>query len=302
MCMTDRSDREEAMRGCEEWWVGDVRIVRLAEIEAFVPKSAFFGELDVPESEWLTPHWRDAEGQLGFSVHAFLIDDGERRMVVDTCIGNDKVRTSPFWNGRSGPFLARMAELGFAPESIGCVICTHLHMDHIGWNTHLIDGEWRPTFPNARYQITRLEWEYQSSQPLDPGEDPLGDSVRPIFVAGLVDLVDTAAKLSASISLEPTLGHTPGHISVRIRSRGEEAVITGDLIHHPAQIASPALATPLDWDAELARQTRHAFVRAHANRPVLVLGTHFSTPAGGRIVGSESGYRFIPHVKKESNG
>ena len=285
-------------RGHEEWRVGDVRIARLVELEAFVPRSALFGELPVPEPDWLEPHWRNTEGRLGFSVHAFLIDDGERRMIIDTCVGNDKVRVSPFWHGRSGPFLAHMGEIGFAPESIEHVICTHLHLDHVGWNTRLVDGAWVPTFPNARYWITRAEWDHAQAQPLAPGEDPLGDSVRPIFAAGLADLVDTDARVSTSVCLEPTLGHTPGHVAVRIRSRGEEAVITGDLIHHPAQIATPDLATSLDWDVDLARRTRAEFVRACANRPVLVLGTHFSRPAGGRIVGNESGWRLIPHAQE----
>ena len=178
------------------------------------------------------------------------------------------------------------------------MLCTHLHLDHVGWNTRRVDGAWIPTFPNARYWLARAEWEHANAQPIEPGEDPLGDSVRPLFAAGLVDLVETDARVSDAISLEPTLGHTPGHVAVRIRSQGEEAVITGDLLHHPAQIGTPELATALDWDAELALRTRRAFVSAHANRRVLVLGTHFSTPAGGWIVASEAGHRFVPATQE----
>jgi glyoxylase-like metal-dependent hydrolase (beta-lactamase superfamily II) len=282
----------------EEWRVGEVRVVRLAELEVRVPSSAFFGEQPVAPADWLRPHWQTDDGRLGWSVHAFLIEEGGRRMVVDTCLGNDKLRRNPFFNGRTGPFLAELSELGFAPDSVERVLCTHLHFDHVGWNTRRIDGAWIPTFPNARYWLTRAEWEHTNAQPIEPGEDPLGDSVRPLFAAGLVDLVETDARVSDAVSLEPTLGHTPGHVAVRIRSRGEEAVITGDLLHHPAQIGTPELATALDWDAELALRTRRAFVSAHANRRVLVLGTHFSTPAGGWIVASEAGHRFVPATQE----
>jgi glyoxylase-like metal-dependent hydrolase (beta-lactamase superfamily II) len=282
----------------EEWRVGDVRVVRLAEIEARVPSSMVFGEQPMPEADWLRPHWQGDDGRIGWSMHAFLIEERGRRMVVDTCLGNDKVRSNPFWNQRSGPFLSELRELGFAPESIERVLCTHLHFDHVGWNTRLVDGKWIPTFPNARYWVTRAEWEHASAQPPEPGEDPLGDSVRPLFAAELVDLVESDARVSDAISFESTPGHTPGHVAVRIRSRGEEAVITGDLIHHPAQIGAPEVAVAFDWDAELALRTRRAFVREHANRAVLVLGTHFHTPAGGWIVADAAGNRFVPSTQE----
>ncbi len=276
----------------EEWRVGDVRIVRIVEFEVPVPASAFFGDSRLPDAPWLAPRWATEDGRLRFSVHAFALDDGERRCIVDTCVGNDKRRRNAAWSGLSLPFLERLADAGFAPDTIDTVLCTHLHLDHVGWNTRLVDGAWQPTFPNARYLIARDEWAHAEGAPSDPGEDVLGDSVRPIFAAGLVDLVETDLRVSRCISLEPTLGHTPGHVAVRIRSRGDEALITGDLIHHPAQIADPELATDLDWDIERARTTRREFIARHANRPVLVLGTHFATPAGGRIVGDASDRRF----------
>ena len=119
------------------------------------------------------------------------------------------------------------------------MICTHLHIDHVGWNTRLVDGRWIPTFPNARYLLARHEWEHWSADADPVNQTVLGDSVRPIFDAGLVDLVEPDHAVDAAVSLEPTPGHTPGHVSVHVRSRGEEAVITGDLVHHPAQFARP---------------------------------------------------------------
>jgi glyoxylase-like metal-dependent hydrolase (beta-lactamase superfamily II) len=130
----------------EEWRVGDVRVVRLAEIEARVPSSMVFGEQPLPQTDWLRPHWQSDDGRIGWSMHAFLIEESGRRMVVDTCLGNDKVRSNPFWNQRSGPFLSELRELGFAPESIERVLCTHLHFDHVGWTRGWWTGNGSPRF------------------------------------------------------------------------------------------------------------------------------------------------------------
>ncbi|MDP2639283.1 MAG: MBL fold metallo-hydrolase, partial [Betaproteobacteria bacterium] len=171
--------------------------------------------------------------------------------------------------------------------------CTHLHVDHVGWNTRLIEGKWVPTFANARYLFGRREWEHWTSDEAKHRDgDVMGDSVRPIIDAGLAELVDMHHALTPEVRLEPTPGHTPGHVSVRISSRGEEAVITGDLMHHPLQCAEPDLANNFDVDAAAARRTRRKFLARHANRPVLVLGTHFAPPTGGWVVDAEPAWRF----------
>jgi glyoxylase-like metal-dependent hydrolase (beta-lactamase superfamily II) len=151
------------------------------------------------------------------------------------------------------------------------------------------DG-WAPTFPNARYLFARKEWEYWKDQPEEFGP-VITDSVRPIVDAGLADLVDTDHELTDEVWLEPTPGHTPGHVSVRIRSAGEEAVITGDMIHHPCQIAQPSWSAAVDHDAELGRKTRRGFLERSAGTPVLVIGTHFAAPGAGRIVRDGDAYR-----------
>jgi glyoxylase-like metal-dependent hydrolase (beta-lactamase superfamily II) len=110
------------------------------------------------------------------------------------------------------------------------------------------------------------------------------DSIQPVIDAGLVDLVATDAQLTEHVWLTPTPGHTPGHVSVHIRSRGEEAVITGDLAHHPAQFAHPEWRSSADTDGDMAEATRRAFIARYADRPVLVIGTHFATPTAGHIV------------------
>lgn len=277
------------------WQVGDVRITRVVEIESntggrFVLPDA------APEAvraiDWLHPHFADDAGRLILSIHALVIESAGCRIVVDTCVGNDKVRPLPEWDRRSGPFLRDLAGAGHARESVDLVVCTHLHVDHVGWNTMRAGGDWVPTFPNARYLIGRAEWAHWQANPPDDLGDVLGDSVRPVFDAGLADLVDPDHRLTDEVRLEPTPGHTPGHVSVRIASRGEQAVITGDLMHHPCQMARPAWGSPFDVDGEAARATRRRFLEDCADRPVLVIGTHFAGPTAGRVERDGDAYIF----------
>ena len=277
------------------WQVGGVRITRIVEIEGPSPGTFLFAEA-TPERllqhAWLRPHFLAEDGRTLGSIHAFVIESAGRTIVVDTCVGNDKPRTVKAWNLRTGRFLEDLAEAGFPRERVDVVLCTHLHVDHVGWNTMLAGGRWVPTFPNARYLFTRREWEHWSREPAPPDGDVQGDSVRPIVEAGLADLVETDHAVTPEVRLEPTPGHTPGHVSVRVASRGAEAVITGDLMHHPVQCAEPGWASRFDVDPAAARATRRAFLARCAGRPVLVLGTHFATPTAGRIVADGAAWRF----------
>ena len=146
--------------------------------------------------------------------------------MVDTCVGNDKERGNPAWNQLQTAFLDDMEKAGYVLDAIDNVLCTHLHIDHVGWNTMLVDGKWVPTFPKARYLIGQVEFaHWQADTDLDQTA-VMADSVLPVFDANLVDLVETDHQISDEISLMPTVGHTPGHVSVMIRSNGEEAMIT----------------------------------------------------------------------------
>jgi glyoxylase-like metal-dependent hydrolase (beta-lactamase superfamily II) len=225
------------------------------------------------------------------SVHALLVESEGRRILVDTCVGNDKERSIPGWDRRQGPFLDDLEEAGFAPDSIDTVLCTHLHIDHVGWNTRLEDGRWVPTFPRARYLFARDEYEWWVANDDEAYGPVIQDSVRPVFDAGLVDLVDPAHVVTEEVRLEPTPGHTPGHVSVHIASRGEEAVITGDLMHHPVQCAHPEWGSSADVDPEAALRTRRAFLERYADRPVLVVGTHFAAPTAGHLVRDGGSWR-----------
>jgi glyoxylase-like metal-dependent hydrolase (beta-lactamase superfamily II) len=278
----------------QRWRVGDVTVTKLVELE-LSGKATWILPAATRENllrdAWLRPHFVTEGGDARMSVHAFVVESQGRRIVVDTCIGNDKQLPIPAWNQRQGPFLSDLAAAGFPAESIDTVLCTHLHIDHIGWNTRLENGRWVPTFGKARYLWSRREYEHWDAARDEENLRVLGESVRPVFDAGLVDLVADDHAVTGEVRLEPTPGHTPGHVSVHIRSRGEEAVITGDLMHHPVQIAHPEWGSSADFDAAQAEATRQAFLARYAGRPVLVLGTHFAGPTGGRLVRDGGAYR-----------
>ncbi|MGH7935317.1 MAG: MBL fold metallo-hydrolase, partial [Candidatus Binataceae bacterium] len=241
---------------------------------------------------WMVPHFADESGKVRMSIHAFVIEANGLRIVVDTCIGNDKRRGFPAWNQLQTSFLKDLGAGGFAPDSISHVLCTHLHVDHVGWNTTLAAGRWVPTFTKARYLIGRKEWEHWSVSQDKYTRDPIDDSVRPVVEAGLADFVAWDHRINDEVWLEPTPGHTPGHFSVRISSRGEDAIITGDLMHHPVQCARPQWNSGFDSDRAQAVNTRRAFLERYSDRPVLVLGTHFATPSAGHIVRDGDVWRF----------
>ena len=244
--------------------------------------------------EWLAPHFMDDKGRFLQSIHAFVIQAPGFTALVDTCVGNDKDRggRAPFHMMQT-TFLDDLKAAGVAPESVDLVVCTHLHVDHVGWNTRLDNGRWVPTFPRARHLFGRREWEHWSSESEDDTKRIMADSVTPVLDAGLADLVAMDHRVSDEMWFEPTPGHTPGHVSVRLASGGAEAVITGDLMHCPVQVAEPDWGSHFDSDPDQARKTRRAFCERYANTAVAVLGTHFHHPTAGRIVRHGSTWRFV---------
>ena len=268
----------------EVWQVGDVTISRVVELE--IAGGTRFILPDATRDacrpyRWMFPHFMDDAGNLVMSIHALVVDTGERRIVVDTCIGNDKQRDIPAWSNLQTTFLEDLEAAGYPPETIDTVLCTHLHVDHVGWNTRLVAGEWVPTFANARYLVGEQEWRYWDGE--DGGSAVLADSVRPVIEAGLVDFVAVDHRVCDEVSLEPTPGHTPGHVSVRIESAGENALITGDCIHHPCQMTRTDWCSSADYDQAEARVTREALLERLADTNTLVVGTHFATPTAGHV-------------------
>jgi glyoxylase-like metal-dependent hydrolase (beta-lactamase superfamily II) len=278
------------------WTIGAVTVTKIVELEV-TGGSRFLLPQATPEEvlpiTWLQPHFADANGRLRMSIHSLIVQTPDRCIVVDTCLGNNKQgRRIPHWNDRDRPFLADLAAAGFPAESIDTVLCTHLHVDHVGWNTRLVDGKWVPTFPRARYLIGRSEYEHWSTVKDRPDmAHILADSVTPIIEAGLASMVELNERICDEISLIPTLGHTPGHVSVMIQSQGEQALITGDFMHHPCQIAHPEWSTLADSDPDQGIETRRRMFNRLAGTPVLIIGTHFAGVSAGRLVVDGGGYR-----------
>jgi glyoxylase-like metal-dependent hydrolase (beta-lactamase superfamily II) len=282
----------------QRWSVGSCTITSIVEEQVeHVPPEVFFPEAtaaDVARHPWLAPDFADERGRIALRVQAFVVEIGTRCVLVDPCVGNDKKLAVPFWNERSFPFLERFDAAGFTPARVDTVVHTHLHADHVGWDTQLDDGTWRPTFVNARHLYTarELAWVERGG---NPGIDGVyAQSIAPVVAAGLADVVAEDADLGDGLRLESTPGHTPGHVSLWIESGGQTALISGDFLHHPVQCAEPAWAEVGDEDRALARVTRRAMLeRAHATR-ALFLGTHFPTSPGGRIEVAGDVWRFVP--------
>lgn len=280
------------------WRIGAVTVTKVVELEVtggsrFILPQATYDEI-LP-IEWLRPHFADDRGRLKMSIHALVVETPTRRIVVDTCLGNDKEnRRIPTWNRLHGPFLADLAAAGYPREAIDTVMCTHLHVDHVGWNTMLVDGRWVPTFPRARYLMGRVEFAHWTTRHERADMAAvLADSVKPVVDAGLVDLVETDHPLCEEVRLVPTPGHTPGHVSVSILSQGEAALITGDCMHHPCQIARPEWSSTADSDPALARLTRERLLEELSQTPTLVIGTHFAGATAGRVRRDGEAFRLV---------
>lgn len=280
------------------WQIGDVKITRVVEMEMpipYSPKTTFLKEATPEELRklpWLYPNFVNADDHLLLSIHALLVEAPGLRLVVDTCIGNDKPRGMTGPGGLQTKFLEAFEEAGWTRESVDAVVCTHLHVDHVGWNTMLVDGKWVPTFPNARYLIGRTEFEHWTAEGDDEQQAILSDSVQPILDAGLAEFVGLDHVISPNVRLTPTTGHTPGHVSVAIESRGERAVITGDMTHHPCQLAHPHWSPSFDSDPHAAAATRARMFGEWADQPILVIGTHYAAPTAGHVKRDGDAFRF----------
>jgi len=279
--------------------IGDVVITRIIESErSDYDAGLFFPQLTAehwaPYRERLAGWaWDPATNCLTFPMQSFLLRTRHHTIVVDTCVGDHKPRARPGWNmTSSGEYLRRFAATGVRPEDVDYVLCTHMHTDHVGWNTRLENGRWVPTFPNAQYVMSEKEWTYWSGLHQETPQNQIADSVIPIVEAGLARMVKNDFAIEDEVWFEPTPGHTPDHVSVRIASGGAEAVITGDLIHSPVQCLQTGWVPRPDWDAAQAAETRRAFLERYCERDVLVCASHFPSPSFGRVVREGDGFWF----------
>jgi glyoxylase-like metal-dependent hydrolase (beta-lactamase superfamily II) len=247
---------------------------------------------------WMVPdHYDPAANALKLSIHSWLIRAGRRTILIDTCIGNHKPRPArPKWHLMETRYLQRLEEAGVRPEEIDLVMCTHLHADHVGWNTRLDNGRWVPTFPNARYVFSKADYDHYLALDRDP-EKPANhgsfrDSVLPVVEAGLAEMVVGAHRVDEHFSLEPAPGHTPGTVVVTLASARESALFCGDVLHHAIQVYHPRWNSFVCADAELARASRRRVLEQCSGTGALLLPTHFGAPFSCRIEAKGGG--FVP--------
>lgn len=282
--------------------LGDLTIHRVVEEERplfdpleFLP--TLTPEVLAENRHWLEPDAIDpATGKIKLCIQSYVIRTPHHTILVDTCVGNHKPRpTRPFWNQKTDDTWERnLAATGYSVADIDYVMCTHLHVDHVGWNTRLENGRWVPTFPKARYIFGERELAHWQAEHAKAPNPVLEDSVLPIVAAGRADLVGTSSALNDHVRLTPTPGHTPDHYAVELGKGETTAVLTGDLIHSPIQARYPELSARPDTDPAQAAATRRKFLECHCDTGRLVCTAHFPSPSTGHVTRWGDGFRFMP--------
>jgi glyoxylase-like metal-dependent hydrolase (beta-lactamase superfamily II) len=288
--------------------LGRLSVARIYEGDAVIPLSVALPDITARDlaqlkSWYWDPDLADAPGAAGMriSVHSFVVRVDNRNILIDTCCGNDKRRSLPPVNMQHWPYLENLARAGLRPEDIDVVMCTHLHFDHVGWNTRLRDGTWVPTFPKARYLFGRQDFEFFSQQRHEAlHREAFDDSVAPILDAGLADLVDVSSRVHREIGdgiwLEDASGHSPGNLCVIAECDGSRAIFSGDCFHHPIQVVRPDAAFFADENPSQASATRRRLLEQYADKEAIFFPAHFTGQTAGRVErleGGSLGFRFL---------
>jgi glyoxylase-like metal-dependent hydrolase (beta-lactamase superfamily II) len=282
--------------------IGDVRVSTLIEREG--PQRKTVELFPTAGRELARAHFRDMEPFLYLpasdrifnTYQSFLLRTPGRTVLIDTCVGEDKARPPHFSAYPKKPWLDAFAAEGLSFADIDLVICTHLHVDHVGWNTRLVNGRWEPTFPNARYVFGRLECEYWEAR-VDDGDDLAGriwtDSCLPLIRAGRVDLFEMDADLGGGLKLRPAPGHTPGMFCVDVACGGGRRVMfVADVLHHPIQCREPDWSTSFCVDPVQAAATRRELFKEIADSDVIIVPEHVPFPTAGRIEADGERFRY----------
>jgi glyoxylase-like metal-dependent hydrolase (beta-lactamase superfamily II) len=279
--------------------LGDLQISRIVEQEGpffdalqFLP--GLTPELLAENRGWMAEAGAlDPEGRLILCIQSYIVRTPYHTVLIDSCVGNDKQRpTRPFWHMRTDEkYMRGLASAGLAPDDIDFVLCTHLHADHVGWNTRLVDGRWVPTFPKARYVFSQRELDHWSERHAQEPLPQMADSVLPIVEANRAELVRSDHTLDDHVRLEPTPGHTPDHFAVTIGKTGREAIVTGDLIHTPLQARYPEMSMFVDYDRKQSAATRRAFLEGVCDSGTLICTAHFPSPSTGYVARWGEGFR-----------
>jgi glyoxylase-like metal-dependent hydrolase (beta-lactamase superfamily II) len=247
---------------------------------------------------WLEPHFLDpATGKIVLRIQSYVLQTPHHNILIDTCIGNHKPRpTRPFWHLLNSPdYENNLAAVGLSPADIDFVMCTHLHIDHVGWNTRLENGRWMPTFPKATYIMAEREFlHWQTRYQQEPETCPwIGDSVLPVVDAGRSKLITSDYALNDLVQLIPTPGHTIDHFSVKVGERGQAAIVTGDMIHSPLQALYPELGMFVDFNSQQAGGTRRRIFEQYCDTDTLFCTAHFPVQSIGHIKRFGEAFRFV---------
>jgi glyoxylase-like metal-dependent hydrolase (beta-lactamase superfamily II) len=287
--------------------IGDVSIDRVEElygplfpVEVLLP--AFNRDAVDNHGEATFAPFMDHDAQMVYaSVHSWLVRTPRSTILIDTCTGNHKERpVLPPLHHLDTPFLQRLADAGVQPPDVDYVICTHLHLDHVGWNTSLVDGEWVPTFPNAKHLFNKTEFDFWNpdTNPSQPGLEfnagVFDDSVRPIFDRGLAQLWDGDLDVDEVFHLAMATGHTAGHHVCWLESKGERALFSGDAMHSPMQVYEPTWNSGFCAQVDEAIATRQQLLETCAERNALLCPAHFAAPHAFRIVPKDNGMTAVP--------
>ncbi len=281
--------------------LGDLTINRVLECHTPFDPLWFFPDCTLEHwhahSDWLVPTkaFDPATNRIVFPIQSYVVKTTHHTILLDTCVGNHKSRDFlDEWNHKTDDtYLRSLAAVGLKPEDIDIVMCTHLHPDHVGWNTQLENGEWVPTFPNARYVFSAEELKVWEQLHAKRPNQALVDSVLPIVAAGAADLVKSDHAVDDEVWLEPSPGHTPDHFCVRLASQGHSAVVTGDMIHSPIQCLYPDWTVRPDFDKPTGAATRRSFLERYADTSTLVCTMHFPLPSVGRIESDREAFKFV---------
>ena len=273
--------------------IGGIEVASVVELERVgLPAAMVFPDwskdLLKSEPEWTTPTYYDAKDEtIIVAMQSFLLKTRHHTILIDTCIGNDKPRNNPHFDRLRLPWLERLHATGTRLEDVDFVCCTHMHVDHVGWNTRLDNGRWVPTFPKARYIFAQQEWDHwqrmSKENKLERTGDYVADSVLPIVEAGRADMVATDHAIEDGIWLDHLPGHTPGLVGIHVKNAGGEAIFCGDMMHHPIQLARPGMSTNFDTDQKQAAATRRKFFEKTVGTNTLVVPTHFPGATSGHV-------------------
>ena len=225
---------------------------------------------------------------------SYIVRKAGRVILIDTCLGNHKnLPAWPEWHMKDDSvYMDELARVGLTVEDVDFVMCTHLHIDHVGWNTKREDGRWVPTFPNATYIFSKQEFDHWNAVWQEEERHYFGESVLPVLEHGQERLVANDYEVIDGVKLIPTPGHTPDHCAVQVNSKAHEVIVTGDMIHSPLQMWLPHLDDRADWDTAMARRTREAFMDRYADTDTIVAPIHFPEPSFGRFVRDGDRYDF----------